>query len=101
MISVKLRISGFEVVAAPDGQQALDIIKNELPDAILLDVIMPGVDGFEVLKKLRPTSKIPVIAISAQPEYAQQALDLGANYFMPKPFDVDEIVENFKKLLRY
>jgi two-component system, OmpR family, KDP operon response regulator KdpE len=99
ILSIKLRISGYSVITAPGGQQALDLIKKESPDIIILDVIMPGIDGFEVLQQLRTFSKLPVIVCSARPENAQKALLLGANNFMPKPFDVDDMVRRIEMLL--
>jgi DNA-binding response OmpR family regulator len=99
VISIKLRISGYHVVTAPGGQEALNLIKTESPDIMLLDVIMPGIDGFEVLQQLRTFSKLPVIVVSARPENAQKALSLGANEFLAKPFDVDEMVKRIERLL--
>jgi DNA-binding response OmpR family regulator len=98
-ISIKLRISGFCVVVASGGHEALGLLNTELPDILLLDVIMPGLDGFEVLQQLRTYSKIPVIVFSARLENAQKALKLGANDFLAKPFDVDEMVKKIERLL--
>ena len=99
VVGIKLKISGYDVVTAPGGQEALDQIKKESPDIMLLDVIMPGIDGFEVLQKLRIFSELPVITFSARPENAQKALSLGANDFLAKPFDVDDMVRRIEKLL--
>jgi DNA-binding response OmpR family regulator len=99
ILSIKLRISGFDVVTAPGGSEALDLIKTESPDIILLDIIMPGIDGFEVLQSLRTVSKLPVIVFSARPENAAKALELGANDFLAKPFNVDEMVKKIERLL--
>jgi DNA-binding response OmpR family regulator len=99
VLSIKLRISGYDVVTAPGGQEALDLVKTECPDIMLLDVIMPGIDGFEVLQKLRPSSQLPVIVLSARPENAQKALSLGANDFIAKPLDVDDLVKRIELLL--
>ena len=99
VLSIKLRISGYDVVTAPGGQEALDLVKSECPDIMLLDVIMPGIDGFGVLEKLRTFSELPVIVFSARPENAQNALTLGANDFMAKPLDVDDMVKRMETLL--
>jgi DNA-binding response OmpR family regulator len=99
ILSIKLNISGYDVVTAPGGQEALDMIKTESPEIMLLDVIMPGIDGFEVLKKLRPVSDLPIIVFSARPENAQKALSLGADDFLAKPFDVNEMVKRIERLL--
>ncbi len=66
---------------------------------MLLDVIMPGIDGFQTLEKLRTFSEMPVIVFSARPENAQKALDLGANDFLAKPLDFNEMVKRIEKLL--
>ena len=99
VISIKLRVSGYEVVTAVNGQEALELIESAKPDIVLLDVIMPGIDGFEVLRKLRTSSQLPVIVFSARTENSQKALALGANDFMPKPFDVDEMVRRIQTIL--
>ncbi len=99
VIGIKLRISGYDVVTASGGQEAIDLVKAESPDIMLLDVIMPGIDGFEVLEKLRAFSELPVIVFSARPENAQKAMSLGANDFLAKPFNVDEMVGRIEALL--
>jgi len=99
VISIKLKISGYRVITAPSGREALNLIKTECPDIMLLDVIMPGIDGFEVLEQLRTFSKLPVIVFSARPENSQKALSLGANDFLPKPFDVDDMIRRIERLL--
>jgi DNA-binding response OmpR family regulator len=99
VLSIKLRISGYDVVIAPGGQEALDVISSVCPDIMLLDVIMPGMDGFEVLQRLRAVSELPVIVLSARPENAEKALSLGANDFLPKPLDVDDMIKRIEKLL--
>jgi DNA-binding response OmpR family regulator len=99
VLRIKLGISGYDVVSASDGEEALELIKSTCPDIMLLDVIMPGMDGFQVLEKVRAASKLPVIVSSARPENASKALSLGANDFLAKPLDVDEIVKRIEKLL--
>jgi len=99
ILKVKLRVCGYDVVTALDGRQALDIVRSECPDLIVLDIIMPNKDGFEVLRELRQSSRLPVIVFSARPENAQQAYSLGANVFLSKPFDVDELVRRIASLL--
>ena len=99
VLSIKLRISGYDVVTASSGKEALDVISSAYPDVMLLDVIMPGMDGFEVLEKLRTSSELPIIVFSARPENAQKAIELGANDFLAKPFNVDEMVGRIENLL--
>jgi DNA-binding response OmpR family regulator len=92
VLGIKLRVAGYEVITALNGQQALELIDSARPDIMLLDIVMPGMDGFQVLQKLRPLSDLPVIAFSARPESARKALSLGANDFLAKPFDLDELL---------
>ena len=99
VLSIKLRISGYDVVTASSGKEALDVISSACPDVMLLDVVMPGMDGFEVLEKLRTSSELPVIVFSARPENAQKALSLGANDFLAKPLDVDDMIKRIEQLL--
>ena len=99
VLSIKLKVSGYDVLTAINGQEALDMLVSAKPDIMLLDVIMPGMNGFEVLQKLRAVSQLPVIVFSARPENAHKAIELGANDFLSKPFDVDDLVEKIQKLL--
>jgi two-component system KDP operon response regulator KdpE len=98
-IEVDLRLRGFEVVITSSGEEALELIKSNQPDVMLLDIIMPGIDGFEVLKKLRTFSQLPVIAFSASPGNQAPALRMGANDFIHKPFDPDNMAKKITKLL--
>jgi OmpR family response regulator RpaB len=99
VLRIRLGISGYDVVSASNGGEALDLIRSTCPDIMLLDVIMPGMDGFQVLEKVRAASKLPVIVFSARPENASKALSLGANDFLAKPLDVDEMVRRIERLL--
>jgi two-component system KDP operon response regulator KdpE len=99
VIGIKLTISGYDVVSAYEGQEALNLLASACPDIMLLDVIMPGIDGFEVLQKLREFSDLPVIVVSARPENAEEAFRLGANDFLAKPLDVNELVEKIDTVL--
>jgi DNA-binding response OmpR family regulator len=99
VLSIKLRISGYDVVTASSGKEALDVIGSACPDVMLLDVIMPGMDGFKVLEKIRTSSELPIIVFSARPENAQKALSLGANDFLAKPLDVDDMIKRIEQLL--
>ncbi len=99
VLSIKLRVSGYDVVTAGGGQEALELIDSAKPDLMVLDIIMPGIDGFEVLERLQSTSKLPVIVYSARPENAAKAIGLGADDFFAKPFDVDELVKRIDGLV--
>jgi DNA-binding response OmpR family regulator len=99
VLGIKQRVSGYDVVTASNGEEELDLIKSTRPDIVLLDVIMPGIDGFEVLQKLRTVSELPVIVISAKPENVRKAFSLGANDFLAKPLDFYEMVRKIEQLL--
>jgi two-component system KDP operon response regulator KdpE len=98
-IEIDLKLRGFEVVSTTSGQEALDLVKSEKPDIMLLDIVMPGIDGFDVLKDLRTFSDLPVIAFSARADNANKALSLGANSFLSKPFNPDELVKRIQVIL--
>jgi two-component system KDP operon response regulator KdpE len=98
-IEIDLRIRGFEVVKTTSGQEALNIVRSSKPDIMLLDIVMPGIDGFQVLKELRTFTDLPVIIFSASPGNYENAVRLGANDFMPKPFNADEMTRRINKLI--
>jgi two-component system KDP operon response regulator KdpE len=98
-IEIDLRLRGFDVMTTSSGNEALELVKSAKPDIMLLDIIMPGIDGFEVLRKLRDFTQLPVIAFSASPGNYEEAMRLGANDFVPKPFQPDEMVRRIKTLL--
>jgi len=101
----KLEIAGFRISTAIDGQDGLKKIKEALPQLILLDLILPGIDGFEVLKQIKKdsqTNKIPVIILSnlGQREEVERGLQLGADdYLIKAHFTPDEIIAKIKGLL--
>jgi two-component system KDP operon response regulator KdpE len=99
-IEIDLKLRGFKVITTASGEEALELVKSAKPDIMLLDIVMPGMDGFEVLKKLRAFTQLPVIAFSASPGNYDDAISLGANDFMHKPFDPDDMVRKIKALLR-
>jgi excisionase family DNA binding protein len=92
---------GFDVVEAGSGLQGLDSLDAEPPSLIFLDIMMPGLDGLQVMKQIRAAKvKIPIIAISALgPRVADRAKELGADSFIAKPFEVHELVMAARKLV--
>ena len=96
---VKLRASNYEVMTAMTGEGALTMIESQKPDLMVLDLKMPGMGGLEVLKVLRRSSELPVIVMSAASELAEEAVRLGANTFMSKPFDPDELSRRIETIL--
>jgi DNA-binding response OmpR family regulator len=98
-MEIYLKLRGFDVVCAGSGRRALEMVRSLKPDVMLLDITMPGMDGLEVMRKLRRFSQVPVIAISASPEYYVEAEAAGADGFLPKPFQMEEVLERVKQLL--
>jgi two-component system KDP operon response regulator KdpE len=101
-VRLNLEHDGFQVVEAYKGQQAMDKLRTALPDLILLDIMMPDLDGFEVLKMIREVSKIPVIMLTAKGEEDDKVkgLELGADDYITKPFSPRELVSRVKAVLR-
>ena len=97
-----LRPEGYEVLEAVDGKQALDIFNEQKPDLVLLDVMMPGYDGWTVCREIRRTSTVPIIMITAKDEEIDQlfAYDLGVDDYITKPFSPKLLVAKMKALLR-
>src|SRR5437899_1426615 len=99
-----LSVSGHTVVTAEDGQQALDTALADPPDLVLLDVVMPVMDGYETCRRLRQeesTRFLPVVMITASGEQEKiKALECGADDFIMKPFDQAELLARVKSLVR-
>jgi two-component system, OmpR family, phosphate regulon response regulator PhoB len=102
LLSRLLRMEGYEVIEAPDGQVALDMVATHQPDLVLLDVMMPARDGLDVLNDLRKTSDVPVILVSALGEEADRVLGLkmGADDYVVKPFSAAELSARIESVLR-
>jgi DNA-binding response OmpR family regulator len=98
-IRLSLTASGYEAITATDGEESLRLVKSEKPSVMLLDVFMPGMDGFQVLKGLRAFSDIPVLVFSARHSAAEKALSLGANDFIAKPFSPEALLRRIEALL--
>lgn len=104
-VKAQLESNNFKVVTAKDGQEGLDKVKEHKPDLIILDLMMPGMDGFEVCKSLKKdnkTASIPVIVLTAleQEEAAKKALSMGAEGYMVKPFEQDALLFTIKEFLK-
>ena len=93
---------GYEVAVAGDGRQALDIFTLRQPDVVLLDVMMPLIDGFEVCREIRKTSSVPVIMITARGEDFERimGLDIGADDYIVKPFSPGEVMARVRAIMR-
>jgi DNA-binding response OmpR family regulator len=101
-LSSKLRASGYEVLTASNGAEALGQVQAQEPDLMVLDVLMPKMDGFETLKRLRIFSSIPVIILSARGTNSDKikGLGLGADDYLAKPFSPDELVARIEAVRR-
>jgi DNA-binding response OmpR family regulator len=101
-IRLNLEHDGYQVVEAHNGVEALDRVRTQLPDAIILDVMMPDLDGFETLRMLREFSTIPVIMLTAKGEENDKVrgLELGADDYVTKPFGARELSSRVKAVLR-
>lgn len=102
ILKLYLESEGFEVVQACDGGQALRMAQQEMPDLILLDVMMPNMDGFAVTQALRQYSQVPILILSARSQDADKilGLNLGADDYIAKPFNALEVVARVKAHLR-
>ena len=98
-IEIGLKLKGFNVFTTTSGKEALELVSSEEPDVMLLDIVMPDLNGYEVLKQLRTFSNIPVIVISASPAIQNDIVKHGADYFIMKPFDPNDLASVIKKLL--
>src|SRR5713101_2582754 len=102
LVTRNLQLEGYEVRAASDGQQALAEIESHVPDLVLLDVMMPKMDGFTVCHRVREFSSVPIIIVTArgQDQDKVRGLDLGADDYLTKPFSVDELLARVRAVLR-
>jgi len=101
-VGANLKARGYDVVTAADGSEALKRADEDVFDLVLLDITMPGPDGFAVCQALRQTSTVPIIMLSArgQEKDKVKALDLGADDYLTKPFGIDELLARIRSALR-
>jgi len=93
---------GYQVCTATDGPSAVEMARQEQPDLIVLDVMLPGLDGFEVCRILRPEMSVPILMLTARDEEVDKVvgLEVGADDYMTKPFSMRELLARVKALLR-
>ena len=93
---------GFEVYAAVDADQGLKKLRTVLPDLIILDIMLPGMNGFDVCKRIRESSTVPIIMLTARGDVMDKVvgLELGADDYLPKPFEPRELVARIQAVLR-
>jgi two-component system OmpR family response regulator len=103
LLSASLRYAGFEVATAPDGQAALETARTFRPDLLVLDVMMPGMDGFTVVRRLRESGvRVPVVFLTARDATEDKitGLTLGGDDYVTKPFSLEEVVARIRAVLR-
>ena len=101
-LKTKLKLLNYEVFVAGNGVEAIEQVQGQEPDLVVLDVIMPKMDGFQTLKELRSFSPVPVIMLSARGDDSDRikGLGLGADDYLPKPFNPDELVARIEAIRR-
>ena len=97
-----LSFEGYQVETAADGQTGLDLAREEPPDLVLLDLMLPGMDGLEVCRRLRAASEVPILMLTAKETIEDRVvgLDVGADDYLVKPFAFDELMARMRALLR-
>jgi DNA-binding response OmpR family regulator len=102
VISLYLRREGFQVAIAPDGRSALAALDQQEPDLIVLDVMLPGLDGFEITRRVRAQGDTPIIILTARRAEADRiaGLEMGADDYVVKPFSPQELVSRVRAVLR-
>ncbi|MFO8053324.1 MAG: response regulator [Candidatus Omnitrophota bacterium] len=104
LVSMRLEVNGYDVISAKDGQEAIDKTKSDKPDLLILDLMMPNVDGFEVCRMLKfddDFKDLPVIVLSAldQQQDREKAVEAGADEYFIKPFDLSLLLTKIKSLV--
>jgi len=102
LLAYNLKKAHYEVLTASDGRQAIEAVRQAMPDIILLDLMLPEIDGLDVCRELRRTSQVPIIMITARGEEIDRVvgLELGADDYICKPFSVRELMARVKAVLR-
>jgi two-component system KDP operon response regulator KdpE len=102
LVSIALSEEGFRVVTTSSGQEAVRMVEEYRPDVVLLDIVMPDMDGIDVMRQLRETRSVPVILVTAKGSTADKArgLDFGADDYISKPFHPDELAARVRAVMR-
>jgi DNA-binding response OmpR family regulator len=99
VLRIKLGLVGFDVITTTSGAEAIDLVRTQEPDIMLLDILMPDVTGMDVLDRVRAFSQVPIIVFTGRPDIAQFARKIGANDYIAKPFDPDLLVQKIGAIL--
>jgi len=101
LVSLSLRLEGFRAITTGDSSEAVQLVRDEQPALVLLDIMMPGTDGFKVCQRIREFSEIPIIMLTAKSDVDDiiRGLDLGADDYVVKPFNVNELAARVKAVL--
>lgn len=101
-VMLELQHEGFSAVCAEDGRKALEVFEKEKPDMILLDIMLPGISGLEVLRRVRKISNVPVILLTARNETYDRVngLNAGADDYVAKPFEIEELLARMRAVFR-
>lgn len=102
VMRASLPVRGYQVITASSGEEALDQVGKQVPDLIILDLVMPGLTGLDVCRRIREFSAVPIIVLSAKGSESEKvaALDLGADDYITKPFSMDELLARVRAVLR-
>jgi DNA-binding response OmpR family regulator len=102
VLQLYLRRAGYQVALASDGQAALDVLARQIPDLVVLDLMLPGVDGYAITRWLRDRSDVPIIMLTARREEVDRiaGLEMGADDYVVKPFSPQELVSRVRAVLR-
>ena len=101
-LAYSLRREGYEVFVTPNGAEALEIFDRNRPDLVVLDIMLPGIDGLDVCRRLRARSSVPIIMLTARSDELDRVLglEIGADDYLPKPFSFRELLARIRSLLR-
>lgn len=102
-LSANLKARGYQVTSTVDGEKALEVMESEYIDLIILDIMLPGMDGVEVCRRIREWSQVPIIMLTARGDetFKVKCLDLGADDYLTKPFSVGELLARIKTAFRH
>ena len=107
LMKVRLEANNYSVVAVSDAKEALQTVKKEIPDMILLDIVMPGMDGYQICERLKQEEKtrnIPIILLTGKElepgSINERCLKLGVEGFLPKPIDAKELITKIEEVLK-